>query len=72
MIKIENCEIYGLEPAIRGMRNPMNSWDKSDSGWTVIEDEPYVDPEGLVDPIVGFVIGKKDLELINLGGLYEY
>ena len=31
MIKIENVEIAGLEPAIRGMRNPMNSWDKSDS-----------------------------------------
>jgi hypothetical protein len=33
MIKIENVEIAGLNPAIRGMRNPMNSWDKSDSGY---------------------------------------
>lgn len=32
MIKIENVDICGLEPAIRGMRNPMNSWEKSDSG----------------------------------------
>lgn len=32
MIKIENVEIIGWEHAIRGMRNPMNSWDKSDSG----------------------------------------
>ena len=31
MIKIENTEVYGFESAIRGMRNPMNSWDKSDS-----------------------------------------
>ena len=31
MIKIENVEIYGWEAAIRGMRNPMNSWDRSDS-----------------------------------------
>lgn len=31
MLKIENVEIAGLEPAIRGMRNPKNSWDKSDS-----------------------------------------
>ena len=31
MIKIENTEVYGWEAAIRGMRNPMNSWDKSDS-----------------------------------------
>lgn len=31
MIKIENAEVLGWEAAIRGMRNPMNSWDKSDS-----------------------------------------
>lgn len=33
MIKIENSEVLGWDHAIRGMRNPMNSWDKSDSGW---------------------------------------
>lgn len=31
MLKIENVEVMGWEHAIRGMRNPMNSWDKSDS-----------------------------------------
>ena len=31
MIKFENTEVVGWEHAIRGMRNPMNSWDKSDS-----------------------------------------
>ena len=31
MIKIENVDTYGWEAAIRGMRNPMNSWDKSDT-----------------------------------------
>lgn len=31
MINIEKTEVYGWEAAIRGMRNPMNSWDKSDS-----------------------------------------
>lgn len=31
MIQIENSEVYGWEAAIRGMRNPMNSWGKSDS-----------------------------------------
>ena len=31
MLKIENTEVIGLEAAIRGMRNPMNSWEKSDS-----------------------------------------
>nr|DAR21849.1 MAG TPA: hypothetical protein [Caudoviricetes sp.] len=32
MIKIEKTEVFGWEAAIRGMRNPMNSWEKSDSG----------------------------------------
>ena len=31
MIKLEKEEVFGWETAIRGMRNPMNSWDKSDS-----------------------------------------
>lgn len=31
MIKIENVDVSGWEAAIRGMRNPMNSWDRSDS-----------------------------------------
>lgn len=33
MLKIENTEVLGWEHAIRGMRNPMNSWEKSDSGY---------------------------------------
>lgn len=32
MLKIENTEVFGWEAAIRGMRNPKNSWGKSDSG----------------------------------------
>jgi hypothetical protein len=35
MIKIENVDVYGFETAIRGMRNPLNSWDKSDSQFNV-------------------------------------
>ena len=31
MIKIEKTKVWGFEHAIRGMRNPMNSWNKSDS-----------------------------------------
>lgn len=31
MIKLTNTDVYGFEAAVRGMRNPMNSWDKSDS-----------------------------------------
>ena len=32
MLQLEKTSVYGFEEAIRGMRNPMNSWDKSDSG----------------------------------------
>lgn len=35
MIKLENTEVLGWEAAIRGMRNPMNSWEKSDSHWCI-------------------------------------
>ena len=33
MIKIENIDVYGFGTAIRGARNPMNSWDRMDSGY---------------------------------------
>ena len=33
MLKFDNYDILGWEHAIRGMRNPMNSWKQSDSGW---------------------------------------
>ena len=32
-MKFENTEVFNFEGALRGMRNPKNSWDKSDSGW---------------------------------------
>ncbi len=35
MIKIDKTDVYGWEAAIRGMRNPLNSWDKSDSVFTM-------------------------------------
>lgn len=48
MIKITRYDIYGWEAAIRGMRNPMNSWEKSDSFFDNISVN----------------IGKNDLELM--------
>ena len=65
MIKIENTEVYGWEAAIRGMRNPMNSWDKSDSLYGTY---CGVDENG--NDIVtrdGLYVGENDLKLmINL------
>ena len=41
MIKLENAEVLGWEHAIRGMRNPMNSWEKSDSKISTCECEQW-------------------------------
>lgn len=60
MIKIENVEIVGWEPAIRGARNPMNSWDKSDSYWTHIEN-----PETLNTARFQYFVGENDLKLLR-------
>ena len=60
MLTLENVEITGWEAAIRGMRNPKNSWDKSDSYWT----------HGNVDTLDGnigdtFFVGENDLKLMK-------
>ena len=43
MIRIENTGVYGFEAAIRGMRNPMNSWEKSDSKYCSEYDHPPIE-----------------------------
>ncbi len=53
MIRIEHLETFGWEAAIRGMRNPMNSWEKSDSGWLSVY------PRGRYD------VGPNDLDLMK-------
>ena len=60
MIKFENTDVIGWEHAIRGMRNPMNSWDKIDSGYSTgkISDEIQIEK-----PL--FVIGKSDFHLME-------
>ena len=56
MLKIEDVEVIGMRKAIKGMRNPLNSWDKSDSGYAVDEK-----PDGV--QFSYFKIGKADMEL---------
>ena len=41
MLKIENTEVVGWEAAVRGMRNPLNSWEKSDSRFGCGNDNEY-------------------------------
>lgn len=50
----------GLKPAIHGMRNPKNSWNRSDSYETFVEDAKT----GVTAPC-GFFVGDKDLELMK-------
>lgn len=59
MIKLENTEVSGWQAAIRGMRNPMNSWDKSDSGY-----RPVVEPP-CGDVALRFVVGENDFDLMR-------
>jgi hypothetical protein len=59
MIKLENTKVMGWEPAIRGMRNPKNSWDKSDSYWTHIIDAETSD---ICD--FEYFVGDNDHELM--------
>lgn len=68
MIKIENVEVMGWEAAIRGMRNPMNSWEKSDTGWFSSEDDmgvDYVQYNSHSDPSELYFIGSNDLDLMK-------
>ena len=53
MIKVENIDYWGFEHAIRGMRNPLNSWDKSDS--LLCGDIAHPD----------LIVGQNDLDLMR-------
>ena len=63
MIKVENVDVWGFEHAIRGMSNPMNSWDKSDSYWTLKEDLSPIDLN--LNDVPFFYIGNNDLALMR-------
>ena len=77
-IKIENTQVFGWEGTIRGARNPMNSWEKSDSLW--FDGEEYYDICGNSGPTpkesngTGLDVGYSDHKLLmNLckGGTEE-
>ena len=65
MLKVENLDYWGFEHAIRGMRNPMNSWDKSDT-WFDGDEMMYTlsgNTMTTVTPILS--IGDNDLGLMR-------
>ena len=81
MIKIENVEVIGWEAAIRGMRNPMNSWEKSDSNYRPIlasrcdtctsyllnnwDDCDHCEVHKLCNSPNYFLVGPNDLDLMT-------
>lgn len=62
MINISNIETYGWEAAVRGMRNPLNSWAKSDSRWEWVEDESPINPN---DEGIMYIVGDQDFKLMK-------
>ena len=56
-MKFENTEVWGFEHALRGMRNPKNSWNKSDSYYE------YDNQRDCVTKDADFVIGENDMKL---------
>lgn len=50
MLRVEKAEVFNLHGAVRGMRNPLNSWDKSDSRWETVSD---------------YQVGESDLALMR-------
>lgn len=76
MLKVENIEVTGWEAAIRGMRNPMNSWEKSDSDYgcewangdiTLCRycGKLYDRPDCDIELDRKYIIGKNDLKLMR-------
>ena len=61
-MKFEKTEVWGFEHAIRGMRNPLESWNKSDSEYIDIESEEGIE---LHSKGIYYKIGKNDLDLIQ-------
>ena len=68
MIKLEKTEVMGWEAAIRGMRNPKNSWEKSDSAFKELAETDILNDEGIPEktfvPFDALDIGPNDHDLM--------
>ena len=62
MIKVEYIDVWGFEHAIRGMRNPMNSWERSDSLYGTANIE--LENGGVANKII-CVAGENDIDLMK-------
>lgn len=63
MLKIEKVDIYGWEAATRGMRNPLNSWDKGDTGWFLVNRKDGLTVDCYDD--CELIIGTNDQDLMR-------
>ena len=64
-MKIERTDVWGFKHALRGMRNPMNSWDKSDSGYAIKDYELHDGEEKIIYDEDNFGIGSNDIGLMQ-------
>ena len=67
MIKFENTEVFGWGAAIRGMRNPMNSWHLGDTDWLNVSDDRAVESNYWLDSTnnEALILGDNDLDLMK-------
>lgn len=65
MIKIEHTEVFGFKSAIRGMRNPMNSWSKSDSLFKDGDNVVNIKNEVVLKDVELYGLGKDDVRLMK-------
>lgn len=80
MIKIEKYDVFGWEAAIRGMRNPMNSWDRSDSEFITADGEhhdicgnsgPWFGDDGWDETLIGPNDHELMMKLCNAGAVHR-
>ena len=64
-MKFANTDVWGFKHALRGMRNPMNSWSKSDSGYAIKDYELHDGEETIIYDEDNFGIGSKDIDLMQ-------
>lgn len=66
-MKFENTEVWGFEHSLRGMRNPKNSWHKSDSYYgcdnDIVCEKCNTSDEGCINYKNNYIIGKNDMKL---------
>lgn len=67
MIKFENTEVFGWGAAIRGMRNPMNSWHLGDTDWFDVTDDRAAESDHWLDSVnnEALILGDNDLNLMK-------